>query len=65
MLVLSDYIPTYADGEVSLMPRVVVALGYPDFSSDEHHTADGVEWRVITLADDLADAVLALGYEVL
>jgi len=65
MRVLSDYIPTYADGEVTLIPRVVVQLGYPDFASDEHHYENGVEWRVITLADDLTDAVIALGYEVL
>ena len=65
MRVLSDYIPTYADGEITYSPRVVVQLGYPDFTSDEHHAESGVEYRVIVLADEYADAVLALGYEVL
>ena len=65
MRVLSDYIPQTIDGETTMMPRIVVDLGSPDFTSHEHCCEREGEWRVIVLDDSYAEQVAALGYEVL
>ena len=65
MRVLSDYITETVDGETTMVPRVVADLGSPDFTSHEHYCEREGEWRVIVLADEFAEQVAVLGYEVL
>ena len=60
MLILTDLIPTERDGETVYEPRVVVERALTDWTSYEYVRVDGVEYRVVEVADgDYA------GYEVL